>query len=206
MNDNIFELIVKNDIYFLKSSKTREINNLSKIQKIVTDFNEYGISLNFKLNKPNISKQKGKEYKETFTYDIYKYELEDKFNLDDCITFLCFITKNMINTNISLNNKSYTLDGHYGKYSEPRGDEEEFIIKLFPLDESIIIHNDYIMIACRIIKNDNVNLFLIFTKSEGFCASYSVIAYNNYILNEYVFTNPCEIRSLRSFIVFLHIL
>ena len=94
----------------------------------------------------------------------------------------------MINTNISLNNKSYTLDGHYGKYSEPRGDEEEFIIKLFPLDESIIIHNDYIMIACRIIKNDNVNLFLIITKSEGFCASYSVIAYNNYILNEYVFT------------------
>lgn len=103
-------LILKNDMYFLKSSKTREITKLSKLTKIEIEFDEYDTSLNFKLNKPNVTKKRG--YK-------YNYELEIKFNLDECIDFLCFITKNMINKNISINNKSYTLDDHYGIYSKP---------------------------------------------------------------------------------------
>ncbi len=42
-----------------------------------------------------------------------------------------------------------------------------FITSIFPLNESVFIHNEYVMVTCRIIKNNGKKIFIIYNKTEG---------------------------------------
>lgn len=179
-----YECVSRNELFFLKSTNPACITNLSKLSQIRIEFDESGLIKYVTINKPKIIKKHGRDYDFKFTYDYYEYESKLQFELNDSVKFIQFIIKNMLNIDLPVNNSDQGVE-NYENLNELEGEEKEFLTKLIPVYKSILIKNPCIEVCCYFIKNNDINLFLLFQKSEGTCSLFYIIPYNCYILNDY---------------------